>query len=157
MPQTESQPATQSQLNAELLLLFVVTVWGVNFVIVKAALSQFQPHVFNSLRFALAIVALLAAMRFKGITVRLFSKATWPLFLAGLLHTTFYQMLFIEGIARTTASNSAMILAATPATVAVIGHLAGTEKISRRTWLGIALAFAGLYLVIRASHRSFTL
>ena len=157
MAEKGTQSTGVSPAIAELLLLGAAMMWGVNFVVVKAALSQFQPHVFNSMRFVLAIVAMVAVMRYKAISVRPFSRQTSLLMLAGLLHTSFYQILFIEGIARTTASNSAMILAATPATVAVMGHVIGSEKIVRHTWAGIALAFGGLYLIIRASNQNFSL
>lgn len=157
MAEKGTQSTGVSPAIAELLLLGAAMMWGVNFVVVKAALSQFQPHVFNSMRFVLAIVAMVAVMRYKAISIRPFSRQTSLLMLAGLLHTSFYQILFIEGIARTTASNSAMILAATPATVAVMGHVIGSEKIVRHTWAGIALAFGGLYLIIRASNQNFSL
>ena len=157
MAEKGTQSTGVSPAIAELLLLGAAMMWGVNFVVVKAALSQFQPHVFNSMRFVLAIVAMVAVMRYKAISVRPFSRQTSLLMLAGLLHTSFYQIRFIEGIARTTASNSAMILAATPATVAVMGHVIGSEKIVRHTWAGIALAFGGLYLIIRASNQNFSL
>lgn len=157
MAEKGTQSTGVSPAVAELLLLGAAMMWGVNFVVVKAALSQFQPHVFNSMRFVLAIVAMVAVMRYKAISIRPFSRQTSLLMLAGLLHTSFYQILFIEGIARTTASNSAMILAATPATVAVMGHVIGSEKIVRHTWAGIALAFGGLYLIIRASNQNFSL
>ena len=47
MAEKGTQSTGVSPAIAELLLLGAAMMWGVNFVVVKAALSQFQPHVFT--------------------------------------------------------------------------------------------------------------
>ncbi len=138
----------------ELLMLIIVLIWGVNFVVVKNTLRQMQPLTFNGLRFILASSALLLAAKQRGVDMRL----TWSearLYCAlGFVVATLYQILFIEGIARTTAGNSSLIVAMSPVMIALAGHFMGRERLRLHSAIGILLAFAGLYYVImgRQSH-----
>jgi drug/metabolite transporter (DMT)-like permease len=59
-----------------------------------------------------------------------------------------YQYLFVMGVARTRASDAALVIAATPAFIAIIGGIRGTERTSPRGVLGIALSIVGIGLVV---------
>ena len=59
-----------------------------------------------------------------------------------------YQIFFIEGVALTRAGTAAIVLAASPAFIALIGRLRGTERIAPRGMVGIALSIAGVGLVM---------
>ena len=138
---------------ADALMLLLVMIWGFNFVIVKAAIMQFLPLTFNGIRFITASLALLLIAFGRGINLRVTWREVWILTGLGALHTTSYQILFIEGIARTTAGNAAMILAGTPVIVAVGNYLFGYEQLNRTTWLGVIVAFGGLYLVVSGGEQ----
>ena len=75
----------------------------------------------------------------------------------GLLGNTMYQLLFIFGIANTTADNSALILATVPVWVALFGTLLGMERVSGQGWLGVGLSLAGVILIILGGERGVTL
>lgn len=134
-------------------MLALVVVWGVNFAIIKDALTVLSPLAFNSLRMAGAAVILLAVLRLTEGPLRI-ARTEWLRLLAlGLVGHTFYQILFISGIARTTAGNSALILAMVPLFVAILGAVLRLDVLTPRTWGGIALAFAGLFVLIFAGGR----
>lgn len=141
----------------ELLLFAAMLIWGVNFAVVKAALGQFQPHVFNALRFIIASIILIIFALRRLPTLRLPWRDVALLFGLGLIHTALYQILFIEGIDLTSSSNAAVELAATPATVALISYFLGREKHSAKTWGGIVVAFLGLYFVIALGENRVTM
>jgi len=147
-----SSKPTQKIFAIELLLLVIVLIWGVNFAVVKNTLRQMQPLTFNALRFILASTALLCAAKWRGVDMRL----TWQearLYCAlGFVVATLYQILFIEGIARTTAGNSSLIVAMSPVLIALAGHFMGRERLHLRSVFGVLLAFAGLYFVITAKQ-----
>jgi len=69
-----------------------------------------------------------------------------------MLGNGLYQVLFIEGIAHTKAGNAALVLAATPAFVAVIGWMRGVERLTRRGLVGIAISIFGIALVVIGSR-----
>ncbi len=91
---------------AHLLLLAVVFVWGATFVLVKAALADVSPLLFNLLRMALA-AAVLALVY--GRSLRGLSREAWGMgALAGVLLAAGYQ-LQTAGLRYTTPTKSAFL------------------------------------------------
>ncbi len=126
-------------------------IWGVNIIVIKAALAVFSPLGFNALRFPLATVALLAVTWLMG--HHLPARRYWvPLALYGFLGNTLYQIGFIEGLGLTRAGNAALLMAANPVLTAAISHWRGHERMGARDWLGIALSAAGVALVVIGSE-----
>jgi drug/metabolite transporter (DMT)-like permease len=138
---------------ADGLLLLTAFFWGVNFAVVKFALAEIPPLVFNGLRFFVAAGTMLILAWATGRRLN-FQRRHW-LYLIGLgiLGNTVYQLLFIFGIANTTADNSSLILATVPAWVALFGTVTGTERVTGRGWLGVGLALGGIILIIVGSDR----
>jgi drug/metabolite transporter (DMT)-like permease len=66
----------------------------------------------------------------------------------GLVGNTLYQLFFINGLAITTATNSALILAGMPTVVTVAGGLLGLERTTGRERLGLAIATLGVVAVV---------
>lgn len=129
------------------LLLGLVVIWGVNFSVLKVGLDVVPAEVFNGARMGLAagvFVALLAAQR----TLRWQRGDGWRILGLGLLGHAGYQILFIEGLARTAVAHSSLLLASVPMWVAIIGVIGGWERPTPRAWLGIGLAFCGVLAVI---------
>jgi len=73
----------------------------------------------------------------------------------GVIGHTFYQLLFINGIARTTASLSALLMATGPLFVVLLDLLIGVEKPSGRTLLGAFLSLAGVFMLVGGSRPDF--
>ncbi|MDZ7269843.1 MAG: DMT family transporter [candidate division KSB1 bacterium] len=146
-----SQPIARSDSAAhatELLLLLVIMIWGTNYAIIKASLRQFSPLAFNAVRFVLSSALLLLLARRRRLDLRVPRQQAAQIAGLSLLCITLYQIFFIEGIARTTSANSAMILAASPALVVVASHVTGGERMRLPAMLGVGLAFLGLVSVI---------
>lgn len=140
--------------SADALLLLTVLIWGVNFSAVKLGLAEMPPLAFNSVRFLTGGAVLAIAAKASGQPWR-FELRHLPFLIGlGLLGNTIYQLLFIYGIAATTADNAALILATVPVWVALGGSLAGTERVAGRGWLGVGLSFLGIALIILGSDRS---
>jgi len=129
-------------------LLSVVFIWGFNLSVVKIALEVMKPLAFNGVRFALASATLLALLRARGESLAVSAGDMLRLMALGLLGHTVYQLCFIEGLALTTASHTALIFGISPVIVAILSQLLGHEQVSGAAWAGAALAFAGEYLII---------
>jgi drug/metabolite transporter (DMT)-like permease len=99
-------------------------------------------------RFTLASITLLALLHRFGESYRTSRKDMLSLMALGLLGHTAYQILFIGGIALTTASHTALIFGITPVVVAILSLILGHERVSGAGWAGAALAFGGEYLII---------
>ncbi|TMJ09038.1 MAG: DMT family transporter [Bacillati bacterium ANGP1] len=131
----------------EAAMLALVVIWGVNFPIVKIAFREMTPMVFNALRFGSATVLLLAvSWRTRE---PLPPRAAWPgLVGLGIIGHAIYQISFINGLALTTAGNSALILSMVPLFIAALTSLLRIDRVAPRTWIGIVFAFVGLLLLI---------
>jgi drug/metabolite transporter (DMT)-like permease len=123
-------------------------IWGSNFTAIKYSLEDFLPLTFNGLRFAIASVVMLLAAWMSGGNLRVGRGDGWRLFVLGLLANTFYQSLFIIGMAHTRAGNAALILATAPFFTALFSCLRGQEHFRKRGVAGLVLAFAGIVLII---------
>src|SRR5436305_1331459 len=87
-------------------LVCMALIWGVNFSIVKFGTSLVDPLAYNGLRVLLAAVVLAI--------IALVRRDAWPprrtvlaLLGLGVLGNGVYQFFFVEGIARTSASDTA--------------------------------------------------
>jgi drug/metabolite transporter (DMT)-like permease len=129
-------------------MLGVVFIWGINFSAVKASLHDFAPLAFNALRFGFATLIILGVLRLRGESLALARRDLLPVFLLGLSGHTLYQVLFINGIARTTAANSSLLMATSPIFVAIYGSLLRIERANRLVWAGVLLSFLGVGLLV---------
>ncbi len=125
-------------------------IWGVNIIVVKAALSSFLPLAFNAVRFPLASLVLLLIARLMRAPVPQ-RRYLRPLALYGVLGNTLYQLGFIQGLGLTRAGNAALIMAANPVLTALISHWAGQEQFRLRHWAGILFSALGVGLIVLVS------
>ena len=131
----------------DFLLLCMALIWGVNYAVVKFGAGQVAPLVFNGVRVVLASLVLVGIVML-GAQAWPRGRTLWALLGLGVLGNGLYQYLFIEGIARTRAGDAALILAAAPAFMAIIGRLRGTEHTGAIGVAGIVLSLTGIGLVV---------
>lgn len=65
----------------------------------------------------------------------------------GIVGHSIYQIFFINGLSLTTAGNSSLLIATSPIWTALISGILKKDDVTRRAWLGIILAFVGVFLV----------
>jgi drug/metabolite transporter (DMT)-like permease len=138
----------------DLTLLLMALIWGVNYTSVKYGTGVIDPLAFNGVRVSIAAISLVIIAQ---VATTFFSAESqgWParrdmiaLLLLGTLGNGLYQILFVEGIARTRASDAALLISASPAFIAIIGRLRGSERVSMRGAAGIVLQIVGMALVV---------
>jgi len=134
-------------------LVAMAVIWGVNFSVVKFGTTLVDPLAYNGVRVALA-AALLSAIVFLGRAPLPPRKTIAALLGLGVLGNGVYQLFFVEGIAHSRASDTALVVAASPAFIAIIGRVRGVERVSRRGALGIALSVIGIGLVVLSTTQS---
>jgi len=140
-----------------LLLIIMVVIWGVNFSLVKWALSELSPLAFNAVRFTLAAGFILALLLLLEGWQPIPPADMLKIFGLGLLGNSLFQVLFIEGIWRTTAGNSSLLLSTNPLWTAALSVALGRERLAGATWAGIGLASLGVILVTIGSGAGFSL
>lgn len=141
----------------DLLLLLMILIWGSNYTIVKSAFAEIPPHPYNAIRLVIAsavyLVAIAIARRYRRPSVfytpEPVTRRDWYSLVAlALVGHVLYQLCFIGGLARTSVSNSALILAMSPVAIAAINALRGYERVGLWHWLGALLSIGGIYLVV---------
>jgi drug/metabolite transporter (DMT)-like permease len=135
------------------LLVLMAVIWGVNFSVVKYGAGALSPLAFNGARLGIAAVAL-AALAFIPRPARIARRDAVMLLLLGVLGNCVYQVLFIEGVALTRAGDAALVVAASPALIALLGRMLGIERTSRRGAIGIALSILGIGIVVYTGTRT---
>jgi drug/metabolite transporter (DMT)-like permease len=128
--------------------LFAVIIWGGTFIATKLALQEASPSTLVWLRFGMGVLIL-------GVTVALRrqfalpSRAEWGYFaLVGFIGVTFHQWLQATGLQTAAATTTAWIVATIPVFTALLGWLFLKEKLGRLRVFGIALAAAGVLLIV---------
>jgi drug/metabolite transporter (DMT)-like permease len=129
-------------------MLLVCLIWGLNFSVTKSALDQIPPLPFTAIRFVVSSILLWAVLRLIEGPAKLPPGALRQLIVLGIVGNTCYQLAFMLGLARTTATNSALILSTVPTVVAVFAGALGLERITTRMRWGIGLGTVGVILVI---------
>lgn len=146
-----SQPRNShsQSLLAHILLLLVTLVWGCTFPLVKSALAQVSPLMFNLLRMALATLVLLLvhASHLRGL-----SRADLRLGAAAGLFLGLGYQLQTAGLALTTPSKSAFITGLVVVFVPLLSMIpgvtpAGSSRPTAGAIAGAFIAFAGLVLL----------
>ena len=151
---TSSGAARPSFGVTDLSLLLMALIWGVNYTSVKYGTGLVAPLAFNGVRVTLAAVSLVIVAQLASAWFGV-ERGGWParrdaiaLLLLGTLGNGVYQILFVEGIARTRAGDAALLISASPAFIAIIGRLRGSERVSSRGVVGIALSILGMGFVV---------
>ena len=112
-------------------MLLVCLIWGFNFSVTKSALDQIPPLPFTAVRFAARQPAALAGPpRWSRVRRAARRERSGSSILLGIVGNTCYQLAFMLGLARTTATNSALILSTVPTVVARLRRSAGLERIT---------------------------
>ncbi|WP_027338905.1 DMT family transporter [Halonatronum saccharophilum] len=133
-----------SKLRSDLALLFVVSIWGSTFALMKGAFDDVGPFYFLTLRFGLAffILLLLFFNRLKKIDVNILKSGTnlgVVLFLGFALQ--------VSGLRYTTASKAGFITGLSVVLVPFLGAIFFKKKLSLSTCFGVIFATGGLFLL----------
>jgi len=151
-PHADSPPRlTPMFVPTDFLMVLMVAIWGFNFPVVKYATRLMPPLAFNAVRISLAAIVLLAFAH-STVRVRPSRRQVLSLLALGVLGNGIYQMVFVGSVVNTDVGVAALLLASSPAFIALLSRAAGLGEISSRCALGIALSLAGVALIALTSR-----
>jgi drug/metabolite transporter (DMT)-like permease len=122
--------------------------FGLSFVATKYALRGFEPLLLALLRFALAGGILWVVWRFRRGPERVSRGELGRLAVLGFVSLTVYFSFENLGIARTSASEAAILIATIPLFVVILNTFTLREHNTARQGAGIALCFAGIAALV---------
>jgi drug/metabolite transporter (DMT)-like permease len=147
-------PASRAcSLRAHILLVTVVAIWGSTFVVVKDALTDVSPLLFNLIRMTLAFACL--AVFYRGHFGRMDRRSLTAGAIVGLCLALGYQFQ-TAGLRLTTPSKSAFITGMVVVLVPMLSAIPAIRPRGARmprwnAWLGAIVAFAGIVLLTTPS------
>ncbi|NQX69735.1 EamA family transporter [Paenibacillus alba] len=135
-------------LRSYLLLIFCVTVWGSNFVFGNMLAKQFSPLFLAMARLLFISLFLLGYTRVRHRFVAVGKQAWKLLILLGLIGVFINQWSFYQGLQTADPTTSALILALTPITTALLAALFLKEALTVTMLAGSLVAISGVFLVV---------
>jgi len=127
--------------------LFTAFVWGSTYPVAKPVVAAVDPLTFSAARYLVASLALLLFLAVSGRPARVRGSDLLSLAALGLLGFTLFQGLWAVALQWTSAANGAVLIATSPIFAALLASLGG-ERPRAIGWLGIALAFVGVGLLV---------
>jgi drug/metabolite transporter (DMT)-like permease len=129
------------------MLLATVLLWALNLSVTKYILTHgFLPLSYATVRYGCAGILFIALTLAVERTLRIERRHVPVLGLAAAI-LFLNQLCFIFSLDLATATTVGLVLGATPIFAAIFGLMRGTERPTRRFWLGAAISFAGVGLV----------
>lgn len=135
---------------ANLLMLVTTACWAGNIVAGKEALTGFSPLALAQVRVTVSAVLFAALAAMRPVRLRLpAGGAHWlPIALSGLTGVTFNQLLFISGLARTSALHAGLVVGLGPVLVLILSAVRKLERITLWKLCGIGTSFFGMALLL---------
>lgn len=144
-----SNTAGRQAFVVQMTLIAAMAIWGLNVTVVKQLTHSFDTSMLAALRMVVALAVLSAILLWKRCVVLDMSwKQVRTLLLAGVLMVYLNQLLFAEGLQRSTATNGALIMALSPLVSALLAAVMFRETLSLQRMLGVALGFGGVAAVV---------
>lgn len=126
----------------------MVFVWGFHFIVMKGAFEDLAPLTFNALRYLVGLpLMMLIAVRQKGI-LDVSRRDAALLVITTLFGSFAYQVLLTLGLDRTTATNTALLVATMPVWAALFSLALRLTEVRQQLFLGMVMALGGVALVV---------
>ena len=131
------------------ILLVTMVVWSSNVVIARYAMQDIPPLAFTFWRWIVVLAFLLPFVAKELIRERAYIAANWKiLLLLATLSTVIFNGLFFVALEITMAVNAALMVGVLPVTIVFASRVILGERVSLRALVGMAVAFAGLVVVV---------
>ena len=146
-PLDNTQVGTRSA-SADLLLLTAVTLWGLNYSIVKFGLSEIAPLAFPVFRFGVGGIVLLVILRLREGSIGVRREDLPLLAMVGFFGITLSQISFVFALTNTSASDTALLGATAPIVTTLLAAAVGLERMGRRHWVAVSIGLVGVVLIV---------
>jgi drug/metabolite transporter (DMT)-like permease len=130
-------------------LVLVQILFGVHYLMAKVVLAEIPPKVWALIRIGSAAALMLVIARAMARPFPRERRDLATLALLSLLGVVINQLCFVEGLSRTTASSSSILMTSIPVGTLLFAVLLGREQLQPWKIVSFALAFGGVWLVLR--------
>ncbi|MCC6276762.1 MAG: DMT family transporter [Oligoflexia bacterium] len=140
-----------NQLLVHVALISVSTLYSIAYLVNKFVMDRLHPAAVVYIR-VLGAAAILTVILFPKIRRHFPTRSQWlQITTMSILGIVLNLILFMEGLARTSATHGALISSTIPIVVLSFASFLGYEKLNPRRIAGIALSMAGVWMTFWAS------
>ena len=134
---------------ADLALLLVAVIWGVNIPVMKIALLKIDAYSLNAVRLIVSSIVLLwfARREFINGIKPANSLLKRDVFIYAAIVSVAYQFLFLLAVSHAASADVALIMATVPMWTAIGARVFLKEILPLMAWGGLIIAFAGTMIV----------
>jgi drug/metabolite transporter (DMT)-like permease len=134
--------------SSDTILIAAVTLWALNYSVMKYGITQIAPLALPVIRFGTAGLILLAILQRHEGSVSVRRQDIPRLIVAGFFGITLSQLSFVYALTYTTASDNALLGATAPMVTVVIATIVGLERSTTRHWLAVLIGLLGVVLIV---------
>jgi drug/metabolite transporter (DMT)-like permease len=131
------------------MLVLANVLWSLNYATTKYAFGEWLPLAFSATRFLCAGIMFALFVLWREGSLRIRRSDVKLVVATAAVGILLNQLTFNYAVDKTTAGNTALILASAPAFAALFASLAGHEHVQRKHWLALGVSVAGVVLVIQ--------
>ena len=147
---------TADRFTGDAIMLVTALLMGSSYPFAKVVLATMSPLLYSGSRYLIAGVFLFAVMALRRMPVALPRRDWVPMILLSIIGVTIFQACWGFGMARSSPSLGSIVMTTTTAFAAILARIGG-RRLSGLGWAGIAVAFAGVVIVVNNSLTRFTL
>lgn len=130
------------------LLAVISLFWGINWPIMKTALTQIPPWTFRLFCLVFGGIGLLLLVKAGGRSLAIPKGEIKPLFLVSLLNITGWHLFSAHGLAIMRAGRASIIAFTMPLWAAILSSFILKERLTKGILIGLALGISGLVILI---------
>lgn len=128
-------------------LVAMILIWGYSWVVMKIALAHAHPFDFAAIRVAIGCVLLFAIVKARGRSLAL--PGYRMAFVLGLLQVALFVALAHFALLEAGPGKTSVLVFTMPFWMIVFAHFIIHERMRGAQWIAVALAFAGLALIVQ--------
>lgn len=142
--------------SGDLAMLYMTIIAGLNFVVLRDAVSGFSPLTFNALRLSLGAAVMMPLLLRRLPKMRFNKHDLRVLIVSTIIAIPIIQVLMVGSLTFTTSSNVSLMLATGPAWTVLLMTLNGSATLRRNLLLGLGVMIGGAVLVIMSNSSGLT-
>jgi drug/metabolite transporter (DMT)-like permease len=145
-----------NRLAGELVMMVTILLMGSSYPFAKEVLATMGPLLYSGSRYVVAGLVLFAALIVLRQPIALPRRDWLPITVLSVIGVAAFQATWGLGMARTAPSIGSIVMTTTTAFSAILAWIGG-RRLPALGWLGIAVAFAGVVVVVNNSLSGITL
>lgn len=146
----------RARYTGDLMMIGTTMLMGSSYPFAKDVLAEMSPLLYSWSRYLIAGMFLFAMLRLTRRPIALPQRDWLPMIGLALVGVALFQACWGLGMARTAPSLGSIVMTTTTAFSAILARIAG-RRLPGLGWAGIAIAFAGVVLVVNNSLTAFTI